>query len=166
MRAIIMNERHNLPHQSPVSPNNPTNIYIARTKTVFLIDQLEYDCYITNFTSSQLNTSPQFSKAGDAAEMFGDESGTCARGTRGLELRDGLNKCHTNYEVSKTGNGSSNVWEWKNSVSKRNRGMGLRDASFWRKFESVMWKEGDHDRMTVENMDEVEGTFFCTANFV
>jgi len=30
-----------------------------------------------------------------AAEMFWDDAGTCARGTKGLELRDGTNKCHT-----------------------------------------------------------------------
>jgi len=30
-----------------------------------------------------------------AAEMFWDDAGTCARGARGLEIRDGTNKCHT-----------------------------------------------------------------------
>jgi len=30
-----------------------------------------------------------------AAEMFWDDAGTCARGTKGLELRDGTNKCNT-----------------------------------------------------------------------
>ena len=44
-------------------------------------------------------------------------------------------------------------------VSKRNRGKGLRDALFWKNFEGVMWKEGDHDRMTVGNLDEVEEMF-------
>jgi len=38
-------------------------------------------------------------------------------------------------EVSKTGKGSRNVWEWRNSVSKRNRGKGLRDILVWEKFE-------------------------------
>ena len=65
----------------------------------------------------------------------------------------------SHYEVSRTGKGSRNVWERKNSVSKRNRGKGLRDASFWRKFEVAMWKEGDGDRMRVDNLGEVEGMF-------
>jgi len=30
-----------------------------------------------------------------AAEMFWDDAGTCARGAKGLELRDGMNKCRT-----------------------------------------------------------------------
>jgi len=30
-----------------------------------------------------------------AAEMFWDDAGTCARGTKGLELRDGTNMCQT-----------------------------------------------------------------------
>jgi len=64
----------------------------------------------------------------------------------------------SHYEVSKTGKGGRNVWEWRNSISKRNRGKGLRDASFW-KFEGVMWTEGDGDRMSVENLDKVEGMF-------
>ena len=42
------------------------------------------------------------------------------------------------YEVRKTDKGSRNVWEWRNSVSKRNRGKVLRDALFWREFEGVM----------------------------
>jgi len=68
-------------------------------------------------------------------------------------------------EVSKTGKGSRNVWEWRNSVSKRNRGKGLRDILYWEKFECVMWKEGDGDGMSVENLDEVEG-MFSVVNFV
>ena len=71
----------------------------------------------------------------------------------------------SHYEVSKTGRGSRNVWEWKNSVSKRNRGKGLRDASFGKKFQCVMWKEGDGDGMSAENLDEVEG-MFSVVNFV
>jgi len=63
------------------------------------------------------------------------------------------------YEVSKTGKGSRNVWECRNSIGKRNSDRGLRDASFWKKFEGVMWKEGDGDRISVENLDEVEGMF-------
>ena len=46
-----------------------------------------------------------------------------------------------------------------NSVSKRNRGKGSRDAWFWKMFEDVLWKRGDGDRMFVENLDEVEGMF-------
>jgi len=38
-------------------------------------------------------------------------------------------------EVSKTGIGSRNVWEWRNSVSKRKGGKRLRDILFWGKFE-------------------------------
>jgi len=38
-------------------------------------------------------------------------------------------------DVSKTGKGSRSVWEWRNSVSKRNGGKGLRDILFWEKFE-------------------------------
>ena len=30
-----------------------------------------------------------------ASEMFGDDAGTRARGTKGLELRDGRSKCYT-----------------------------------------------------------------------
>jgi len=30
-----------------------------------------------------------------AAEMFWDDAGTCARGTKCLELSDGTNKCRT-----------------------------------------------------------------------
>jgi len=30
-----------------------------------------------------------------AAEMFWDDAGIRARGTKGLKLRDGTNKCHT-----------------------------------------------------------------------
>jgi len=30
-----------------------------------------------------------------AAQMFRDDTGTCARGTKGLELKDGANKCRT-----------------------------------------------------------------------
>ena len=46
-----------------------------------------------------------------------------------------------------------------NSVSKRNRGKGLSDPRFWKRFENVMWKEGDGGRTSVENLDEVEGMF-------
>ena len=66
---------------------------------------------------------------------------------------------YSHYEVSKTGTGSRNVWKWKNSVSKRNRGKGLRDASFWKMFEGVMWKEAEGDRIAVDNLDEAEGMF-------
>ena len=45
------------------------------------------------------------------------------------------------------------------SVSKRNRGKGLRDTWFWKTFENVLWKGEDGDRMSVENLDEVEGMF-------
>jgi len=38
-------------------------------------------------------------------------------------------------KVSKTGIGSRKVWEWRNSVSKRNGGKGLRDILFWEQFE-------------------------------
>ena len=44
----------------------------------------------------------------------------------------------SHYEVSETDKSSRNVWEWRNSVSKRDRGKGLRDVLFWRKFEGVM----------------------------
>jgi len=77
-----------------------------------------------------------------AAEMLRDDARTFARGTKGLELRDGT-------RISKTGKDSRSVWEWKNSISKRNRGKGLRDTSFGKRFEGVMWKEGDRDRMSV-----------------
>ena len=33
-------------------------------------------------------------------------------------------------------------------------------------FEGVVSKEGDGDRMAVENLDEVEGMFFYVVNFV
>ena len=44
-------------------------------------------------------------------------------------------------------------------MSKRNRGKRLRDVSFWKRFECVMWKEGDGDGMSAENLDEVEAMF-------
>jgi len=68
-------------------------------------------------------------------------------------------------EVSQTGKGSRNIWEWKKSVSKRNRGKGLRDTSFGKKFEGVMWTEGDGHGMSAENLDEVGG-MFSVVNFV
>ena len=65
----------------------------------------------------------------------------------------------SHFEFRKTGKGSRNVWEWVNSVSKRDKGKGLRDAWFWKMLENVIRKEGDGDRTPVENLDEVEGMF-------
>ena len=76
-----------------------------------------------------------------------------------LRLASRWNEDVSHYEARETGKGSSSVWEWVNSVSKQNRGKGLRVAWFWKMFENVMWKEGDGDRMAVEILDEVEGMF-------
>ena len=47
----------------------------------------------------------------------------------------------------------------ENSVSRRNTGKGLRDATFWKKFKGVVRKEGGSDGMEVEDLDEVEERF-------
>ena len=39
----------------------------------------------------------------------------------------------------------------------------LREESFSKMFEEVVWKEEDGDRMTVENLEEVEGMFFLCS---
>ena len=91
-------------------------------------------------------------------------AGTGTRVCRRLELRfsgDGANECHT-LIVAKQAKVSGMFRHGKseeNSVSRRNRGKGLKDATFWVKFESVSRKEGEGDEMEAEDLDEVEERF-------